>query len=445
MMALAEAALSPPARTEQIPSYSWVVLFLLCGVYTFNWMDRYVLVILLEPIRESLGASDTQMGLLSGFTFSVIYSLAGFPIARWADRGSRRTIMAVALAAWSLMTTLSGFARGFGTLALARAGVAVCEAGCSPPAHSLISDYFPLHRRGTAFAIYSLGISFGIWLGLSVGGAVNAHYGWQAAFFVVGLPGLLMAVVVRFAIREPRRGQHDTPGNDALHRHYSLSEASRTMWRRRTFVLVTLGLGLASFAGTGFEFWTPTYLIRSLGLSTEKVGAMSGMIEGVAGLLGTLGAGVLADRFASRDPRWYLWFPLIGIVLMIPAELMFFYVGGKFLYVYYFIAIIGTSAYSAPLFSVGQSLLPPRLRALGASTMLFVLNMLGSGAGNFSVGLLSDLLSPHFGSDSLRHAIVLVQFGALFGITSIVFAARHLPRELQAMRAAALDVPEATA
>ncbi|MGH8444631.1 MAG: spinster family MFS transporter [Solimonas sp.] len=432
-MSIAEPVAPATSQNERIPTYSWTVLFLLVGVYSFNWMDRYVLVILVEPIRESLGASDTAMGLLTGFTFSLVYSIAGFPIARWADRGSRRTIIALALGAWSLMTVLSGFSRSFGALALARAGVAVCEAGCSPPAHSLISDYFPARRRGTAFAIYSLGISFGIWLGLTLGGTINEHYGWQAAFFVVGLPGLALAVIIRLAVREPPRGQHDGKAADQQ-QHYTIPQAVRLMWGRRAFVFATLGLGLLSFTGTGFEFWTPTYLIRTMGLKTSEVGAMSGMIEGVAGLIGTLVAGVLADRFAARDPRWYLWFPLIGVAILIPAELLFFYVGGEGMYVYYFVAVIGTSAYSAPLFSVGQTLLPPRLRALGSSMMLFVLNMLGSGAGNFAVGLGSDLLSPQFGADSLRHAIVLTQVGSLLGVGCILYAARCLPRELRALR-----------
>jgi len=182
-----------PAVGSKVSLYSWIVLFLLCAVYSFNWMDRYVLVILLEPIRKDLGLSDTAAGLLTGFVFSSVYALAGFPIARLADRGSRRTVIAIAVAAWSVMTTGAGFARGFFTLAIARMGVAVCEAGCSPPAHSLISDYFPPRRRGTAMALYSLGISIGIWAGLSLGGEISERYGWRAAFFVLGLPGLLLA------------------------------------------------------------------------------------------------------------------------------------------------------------------------------------------------------------------------------------------------------------
>lgn len=416
---------------ERVPIYSWTVLLLLAGVYSFNWMDRYVLVILLDPIKESLGASDTAMGLLSGFSFSLVYSFVGIPIARWADRGTRRTIIALALGGWSLMTMMSGFARSFVPLAIARAGVAVCEAGCSPPAHSLISDYFPPRRRGTALAIYSLGISFGIWAGLALGGAINERYGWQAAFFILGAPGLLLALVIRFVVREPVRGRFDSVSADSS-RHYSLREAISLMWTRRAFVFTALGLGLMSFTGAGFESWTPTYLIRTLGMTTGEVGAMSGMIEGVAGILGTLATGVLADCFAARDPRWYLWFPMIGVAVLIPAEWLFFGANGTSQYIYYFIAIVGTSAYTAPLLAAGQMLLPPRMRALGSSVMLFVLNMLGQGAGTFFVGLGSDLLSPHYGSQALGYAILLAQFGSLLGMACLLYASYRLTRDLRA-------------
>jgi MFS family permease len=431
-MAAAASSDSSPG-TDRVPLYSWAVLLLLVAVYTFNWIDRYILIILIEPIQADLGISDTAMGLLTGFAFSVVYSSVGFPIARWADRGSRRTIIALALGVWSLMTMLSGLARSFTTLAAARVGVAVCEAGCSPPAHSLISDYFPARRRGTAFAIYGLGISFGIWLGLMLGGLINERYGWQAAFFILGLPGLLLALLVRVAIREPVRGQHDKHVPDA-DRHYTMREAIRVMWTRRAFVAIALGIGLLTFAGSGLEMWTPTYLIRTLGLGTAEIGMVSGAIEGIAGITGTLIAGILADRLAARDPRWYLWFPLIGMAIAAPAELLFLYGGRDLIYVYYFITIIGSASYMAPMFAVGLMLLPPRMRALGSSVMLFVMNMIGTGAGPFAVGMLSDHFAPLYGGDALRHAIALTQVGIVLGVACIGYAIWRLPREFAAIK-----------
>jgi len=418
-----------PAVGSKVSLYSWIVLFLLCAVYSFNWMDRYVLVILLEPIRKDLGLSDTAAGLLTGFVFSSVYALAGFPIARLADRGSRRTVIAIAVAAWSVMTTGAGFARGFFTLAIARMGVAVCEAGCSPPAHSLISDYFPPRRRGTAMALYSLGISIGIWAGLSLGGEISERYGWRAAFFVLGLPGLLLALIIRLVVKEPARGQHDGAHHEA-DRQFTLKQSLQRIGETRSFIYIALSLGLLSFTGSGFEQWSPTYLIRVLGMPEGDAGALAGFMEGVPGIIGTLGAGVLADFLAKRDARWYLWMPLVGVVIYIPAELMFLYGPASTFKPCYFLVILGIASYSAPLFAIGQTLLPPRMRAFGASLLLFVLGIIGTGGGGFMVGLLSDLLKPAFGVASLRHAIALVQVGSAAGVITLLLGAARLRRDL---------------
>lgn len=405
--------------------YSWSVLLLLVAVYSFNWMDRHVLFILLEPIRQDLGFSDTAAGLLTGFTFSVVYSLAGIPIARFADRSVRRTVIAAALALWSCATMLAGFARNFTELALSRTAVAIFEAGCSPAAHSLIADYFPARRRGTALAVYGLGISLGIWGGLTFGGLINERYGWRAAFFVLGVPGLLLALVVRLHVREPVRGQQEgalaTPAHNP-----PIWATLRQLLAHRAFIATGLGLGLISFTGSAFENWTPTYLIRALGMSTAQAGGLAGFIEGTAGILGVLAAGTMADRLGARDARWYLWCPLIGVAVLIPAELLFFYVGGAGLAVYFFITIIGTASYTAPLFAIGQTLLPPQMRALGASVMFFLLNMVGTGGGTFFAGWMSDLLAPTFGVNSLKHAIVLAELASIPGAACLLYAARQL-------------------
>jgi predicted MFS family arabinose efflux permease len=427
MAPLGVAAATPVPRVAA-DWYPWLALAVLVAVYTFNCMDRFVLVILVEPIKDSLGATDAEMGLLTGFVFAVVYSLAGFPIARFADRGSRRTVIAVSLAVWSAMTVLSGLARGFGTLALARAGIALGEAGCSPPAHSLISDYFPPSRRGTAFAVYALGISFGMWLGFTLGGIINDLYGWRAAFFMLGAPGIVLAALFRTLVREPVRGGQEAAEATRAAVPYKLGEALRLVARNRAYVATVLAIGMLSFAGSGFEIWAPTYLIRTRGLGTGEIGSISGLIEGVAGILGTLATGYLADRLSGGDLRWYLWLPLIGFGCMVPAALLLLYVGGAGLYFYYFVAIMGVSSYTAPMLAVAQTLLPPQLRALGASIMLFAINMLGSGAGVFSVGLMSDWLTPRYGTAGLQHAIALSQIACLFGAGAIFYAARQLKR-----------------
>src|SRR5882757_7849712 len=303
------------------PVYSTYVLVLLLAAYTFNWMDRYVLVILIEPIKADLHLSDTVVGLIGGFAFALIYSVAGIPIARWADRGSRRSIMAAGVALWSAMTFYSGLARTAGQLLLARLGVALGESACSPTAHSLISDYFPTRRRATALSVYQLGITVGIALGLSLGGWANARYGWRFAFMIVGLPGLILAAVIRLTVREPIRGQSEgTPVDTA---QLSLRDALSVLLSRKSFLAYALALGLCSFSDTAFEMWSPAYLMRVFNLGSDVVGSRTGALEAISGILGTLTGGLLADRLGSRDPRWYLWSPVVSVAALVPSVFLF--------------------------------------------------------------------------------------------------------------------------
>ncbi|MGH8446712.1 MAG: spinster family MFS transporter [Solimonas sp.] len=412
-----------------------MVLAILVAVYACCWMDRYLMIILIEPIRLELQLSDTQMGLLTGFAFTVMYSLAGLPFAYWADRKSRRVVLAIAALGWSIATMLSSLGRDFKTLALARFGVAAFEAGCSPTAYSLISDYFPASHRSRAIAIYSLGTSLGIWGGLTLGGAVSAHYGWRAAFVVLGIPAAIMSVLVFLFVREPPRGGQDRARRDSDTR-YSLAESARLILGRRSFVGAAFALGTLTITSTAFLSWAPAYLIRVRGLDTAQVGMIGGSIVGFSGILGTLGVGLLCDRLARRDSRWYLWLPLIGFALFLPFERLFFASSGVWTYAFYFLAALASATYAAPLFTVGQFVLPPRLRALGAAVMLLVLNLLGMGGGSFAVGLLSDLLRPRYGEASLQHAILLLQAAALIGFACLLWAAAAIRRETECEAAA---------
>ena len=201
-MTVSQSEPAADSQSRESQRYARYVLFVLFVVYIFNFIDRQILSILIDPIKEDLGVSDTAMGFLTGLAFAVFYTVAGIPIARLADRGVRRTIIAVGLAVWSLMTALSGAAQSFVQLALARVGVGVGEAACSPPAHSLISDYFPPEKRATAISFYNSGISIGVMFGYLAGGWIVQFFNWRVAFLVVGLPGILMAVVIRLTIRE---------------------------------------------------------------------------------------------------------------------------------------------------------------------------------------------------------------------------------------------------
>lgn len=421
------------ARPQAV--YAWYVLAILVAVYSFNWMDRYVLVILLQPIQRDLRLSDGQLGLLSGFAFALVYSLAGIPLARWADRGSRRSLICLGMVIWSAMTAISGLAGSFAQLIAARFGVALGESACSPAASSLIADYFPAHRRATAFAIYGLGISIGMALGLSLGGAASEHFGWREALMLVGLPGVLMAVIVRVTVREPVRGQQEAAIIEPP--PLSLSDTVRTLLGRKCFLAYGAGLGLCSLSGNAFETWTPTYLMRLFHMSSSSVGAWTGSVEGVGGILGTLAGGVLADRLGRRDERWYLWIPALTAGAMVPSMYLFLHNSGTSMFVFYFVTVVCAGAYMAPLIALTQCLMPPRLRAQATALVYLLLNLIGPGAGPLLAGLLSDRLAGLYGAGALRLSLTLTLSGAVIGVALILYAARLLPSELAAAAKAA--------
>lgn len=410
---------------------SWIALGLLLAAYTFSWVDRYIFAILIEPIRIDLGLADWQIGLLTGFAFTLAYSIAGFPFARWADRGDRSAIISVAMACWSVITALCGLAGSFPALAAARSGVAICEAGCNPSAHSLISDLFAPHRRALAFAIYGLGISLGIWLGLALGGMISEAYGWRVAFMALGAPGLLLALVLRFFLVEPPRGRFDPTGEGAA-RHYPWRDALALLWRRRAFVALIFGLALLSFNGSGIQLWAPTYLLRAGDADIGTVGLFTGTATGASGIVGTLLAGYIADRFATRDPRWYLWIAIGAAGFIAIVQVLFLFLSGWPSYIFFTLTMFGLSTYTAPLFSAGQILLPPRLRAFGAATLLFLLNMIGQGAGPAVIGVLSNGLSTGNAHDALRAAMACSMVSLVPAVACLFYAAHRLPGDLRA-------------
>lgn len=418
------------AESQSVPVYSWFVLAILVGVYSCNWMDRYVLYILIEPIHRELHLSDKAMGLVTGFAFSTMYSLTGLLFGRLADRGTRRIVLSLVVAAWSTMTGVTSLATSFTTLVFARFGVAAFEAGCSPTAYSLISDYFTPWYRGRAIAIYNLGIGIGMWCGATLGGLVSDHFGWRVTFVALAAPGLLLALVTFLCVREPVRGGRDLVAAEPAPAP-PLRDGLRLMLRRRSFVCAALSLGLLCVTSSSFEGWTPTYLMRVRHMDASDIGLVTGA-GGIAGILSTIIVGLLCDRLARRDPRWYLWLPMISFAVVVASERLFFTSTGTWTAVIYFVILCGTGSFTAPLFTVGQTMLPPRMRALGAATMLFILNMVGMGGGNFGAGLLSDLLRPRYGDDSLEVAILSLQVFAVIGIGVLFYATRWIGRDIAA-------------
>ncbi len=430
--------MSDPARGSAAPpvsqGYARYVLGVLFVVYVFNFVDRQILSILLEPIKRDLGASDTAMGFLSGIAFALFYTTAGIPIARWADTGTRRSVIALGLAVWSAMTALSGLARSFAQLALARVGVGIGEAACSPPAHSLIADYFPPERRATALAIYSMGIHVGILVGFLAGGWINEYFGWRQAFFVVGLPGIALALVVRLSVAEPARGMAE--GRAAEEQPPPVAEVLGFLWRRRSFRHLSLAAALSSFAGYGAATWSPAFLIRVHQMGTGEVGTWLGLITGLAGAGGALLGGALGDRAGRADQRWYLWLPAAATLLGVPFAAAFFLWPQAHQALLFLIpSTLAGAMWLGPTFSVTQGLARLRMRAVASAILLFVINLIGLGLGPQSVGILNDHVFADRGPEAVRYSLVsVVVVMNLWAGLHFLLAARSLREDLASVR-----------
>ena len=405
------------------------VLAVLTLVYVFNFIDRQILVILQESIKAEMGLSDTQLGLLSGITFALFYTIMGIPIARWADRANRRNIIALSLTVWSGMTALCGMAQGYVQLALARVGVGIGEAGGSPPAHSIISDYFPRSERGRALSIYSAGIYVGIMLGYLAGGWANQYFGWRMTFLIVGLPGLAIALLVRFTITEPARGLSEA--SESAAKSPPLPEALAILWSYPSFRYFSIASGLTAFMGYGIGNFTPSFLARSHGLSSGEIGTILGLMSGGAGVLGTFLGGFLADRLSVRGMHWYGWVPAFGLFLGTPVRLLGFMSGDLTTAVAAMAAgLVLDTLYLGPTIAACHGLVGPRMRALTSSILFFVLNLIGLGLGPLFVGGMSDYLEPAYGTDSLRYAIVITIFMALISGLVYMRGAWHYDRDI---------------
>jgi len=408
---------------SRVAGYS---LFMLTLVYAFNFVDRQILVILQESIKNDMGLSDAQLGLLSGFSFAVVYVIAGLPIAYWADRSNRRNIIAAALTVWSGMTALSGLAQNYSQLLLARIGVGIGEAGGSPPAHSMISDYYPPEKRGTALAIYSTGVHIGVVLGFIVGGFISQAYGWRVAFMAVGIPGVLFALVFFLTVKEPRRGRWESRTEAAY--KPTMRETIQLLSSYRSFWYLAAATGLTAFAGYGNGNFAPSYLIRNHGFSVGEVGVVLAVFGGGGGLLGTFLGGFLADRLGVRDKRWYLWVPAIAGCLAVPLGFPYLLLDNTTVVIASMFLVSIT--YLGPCLAISHSLVPPAMRALTSAILFLVLNMIGLGLGPLTVGVLSDFYAGYFGDDSLRYAMLTVAVLSAPAIVLFFLAARHLPGDL---------------
>lgn len=391
-----------------------LVLWTLLVVYIFNFLDRQIVNILAEPIRRDLAMTDTQLGLMTGLAFALFYTVLGLPIARYADRprSDRVGLISISLIVWSGMTALCGVAQNFWQLLAARIGVGVGEAGCTPAAHSLISDLVPRERRASAIAFYGLGIPIGGLLGMVIGGQLSDLVGWRNAFLIVGAPGILLALFVWLVLRDPRRSAAATalaarsaPPAPAMKASTAIAEILKV----RAFVLLALAGGLVAFLGYGKGVWAAVYFIRSHGLSAGETGLYLGLTAGLAGILGTWAGGAIADRYGRIDKRHMLTGPALGLALGAPMLFAAYYVDDWRLAIALIIVpTVLNSLYYGPTYSLAQRLVRPELRAMATAVMLFVQNLIGLGLGPLFFGMLSDAFKPVAGADSVQWVL----FGA---------------------------------
>ena len=407
---------------SRTPAYSYLVVGILALIYTLNFLDRQIIAILAEPIRKDLNLTDTQLGLLGGIFFAAFYTTFGIPMAWLADRGRRTWIIGASCAVWSGFTALCGTATNFMQLALFRMGVGIGEAGGSPPSYSLISDYFPPEKRGTALALYSLGVPLGSMIGAFAGGRIAAEYGWRTAFFALGLPGILLALVLVLVVREPKRGRLDPLAEGQTHEPAPpIFTAVGGFFANRTLVLTAISSALSAFVGYAMLTWNPPFLMRVKGMELTEIANWYALVLGVTGVIGTFMAGYLVDKLGKKDRRWFAWVPAIAFTITIPFWLGLLW-APTWQIALCFLAVpaLLNNAYLAPALTVVQNAVSPARRTMSGAILLFVLNIIGLGIGPVYVGRISDMNKAEYGDNSLA-----VGFAALIPIIVITIIA-HL-------------------
>ncbi|MEO8812707.1 MAG: MFS transporter [Caulobacteraceae bacterium] len=391
--------------------YKRAVLGLLVMAYTFNFIDRTIISTIGQAIKVDLKITDTQLGLLGGLSFAILYTLLGVPIARLAERWNRVSIIAIAMVVWSAFTAACGLAGNFVQLMALRVGVGVGEAGCSPPSHSLISDYFEPQRRASALSIYAFGIPLGAMIGAIAGGWLAQKFGWRVAFIAVGAPGVILALAIKLIVREPPRGHSEPPATAAAVRAPSpangswlvnefreLAQVTASLFGRWPVLNIVLGVTIASFAGYGAGAFAPPYFNRAFGLDYATVGLIFGLIGGVSAGIGTVAGGFIADWAARSHPRWRALVPAIGLAIATPIFIVA-YSRLDWKSAALVLLLPGAFAYTylGPTFGVIQNVVDTRRRATAAAVLFLFLNIIALGGGPLFTGWLIDAFAQfHF-------------------------------------------------
>jgi MFS family permease len=428
----------PPAAQSPLLTKTWYANYVLVLVtlgYVINTMDRtQILSASLQAIKKEFAASDFQMGLLSGVPFAVFYSFMGIPIAAWADRSSRRMVLALAVGSWSAMTGIFGMAVSYAMLFAARIGTAVGEAGGSPPSHSLISDYFSKANRGTAFAVYALGVPIGSSLGAAYGGWGNQRFGWRTTFVLAGVFGIVMSLIMWLTIKEPPRGLSDGVVRGDRTPVPGMLEVLGVLWQRRSFRHLTLAAALHSVVWYASSIFNNAFLQRSHQMTVAEASYWIALLSAIAGF-GTFLGGFAADRLSVRlnDRRWYMWVPGVATLLCVPFQFLAYLSADRAVFLPSFVGLMFTAAvFFGPSFAMTQALATLRMRSVATSLLLLIQTLIGFGLGPSITGYISESLKASYQQDSLRYALVIIGVVNVWAALHYLIGSRSLRQDLEA-------------
>lgn len=432
---------SPKGPTAYSPAYTRYVLFMVFLVMVFNNLDRTILSILVEPIKHEFEMSDTQMGAAMGLAFTIVYTVTAIPIARWADFGVRRSIIAGAVFIWSGFTAATALVQNFSQLFIARMGVGIGEAGGTSPSLSLLSDYVPPERRGRGLSVVSMGAIVGMGGGMIIGGWINEVWGWRWAFVAAGIPGIFLAILVQLTVREPIRGGSESEQR-SLDRE-SFWSVVGYMLGLSTFVLILCANAFSLFAAMGRNLWEPSFIIRIYDMGTAEAGLWYFLTSPLPSLLGIYLGGLFADRWGREDKRWYLWVPALGQAISVPILCAFLLwpatdvVGLPFglgvIPVAFLLSIVGSvfgSFFTAPFMAMIQGMAKLRMRAMASAISSTASTFVGMCVGPLLVGVLSDVFSARYGDESLRYSLLVPTIAPLVSVIFCLFAANTIRRDL---------------
>lgn len=408
-------------QNDRPASYSWYALGVLTLVYMLNFLDRSLIYILFSPIKKEMALSDLQLALLGTTSFVIFYTLLGIPFGRLADRVVRKRLIAAGLAVWSLFSGLTGFADSFWTIFLCRVMVGVGEATLGPAALSLLSDYFPVRMRATAQAIYGTGIPVGGGIAFFLGGWIGDHLGWRWAFYLLGFPGLALAVVV-LLLREPLRGQTE--------KRAEASADWRALLRSAPLLYHHAGYALFCFAANSMTIWGPSFFTRVHGLSISLIGFLAGILSIAGGMPGTVFGGYLADRFRARSRGGRMLFSSLCALLCIPLWFLLLFSQNLWVLLAVNLLLLGAALmWLGPAGADVHEIAGPKLRGLSIGIYFFTVNMIGYGIGPPIVGKLNDILGASTNPEQMRYTLLICPAACLLSAIILFLGSRVLDKE----------------